>query len=152
MEKIKIPRYNGSETMNEDIIYSFFRLVMNAKGYSFRVKRTGYAEIDDLIPSAKSGTKGKGSCDAYFFSGERAEDIFGLLELKSTGKLDAGIIQIRKYAEGFHSKMLSDEQKSFVKRLHNNNLVLLVYDGQRVYLSLYSIKNRKEKIIIKVCF
>ncbi len=74
MEKIKIPGYHGSETMNEDIVYSFFRLVMNAKGYSFRVKITGYIEIDNIIPSASSRTKGKGSCDAYFFSGEKAED------------------------------------------------------------------------------
>lgn len=148
MEKIKIPRYYGSETVNEDIVYSFFRLIMNAKGYSFRVKRTGYMEIDNIIPSASSGTKGKGSCDAYFFSGEKAEDFFGFLELESTGKLDMGIIQIRKYASGFHSKALSEEQKRFMKRMHNGYLVLLVYDGQSVYLSLYSLKNGKEKIII----
>lgn len=148
MEKLRIPRYNGSETMNEDIIYSFFRLTMNAKGYSFRVKRTGYAEVDNIIPSASSGTKGKGSCDAYFFSGEKAEDLFGLLELETTGKLELGIIQIRKYAEGFNSKLLSEEQKRFVKKLHNKNLVLLVYDGQSVYLSSYSLKTGKEKIII----
>lgn len=148
MEKIKIPRYYGSETVNEDIVYSFFRLIMNAKGYSFRVKRTGYMEIDNIIPSASSGTKGKGSCDAYFFSGEKAEDFFGFLELESTGKLDMGIIQIRKYASGFHSKVLSEEQKRFVKRMHNEHLVLLVYDGQSVYLSLYSLKDGKEKILI----
>lgn len=35
-----------------------------------------------------------------------------------------------------------------MKRMHNGYLVLLVYDGQSVYLSLYSLKNGKEKIII----
>lgn len=105
-------------------------------------------EVDNIIPSASSGTKGKGSCDAYFFSGEKAEDLFGLLELETTGKLDLGIIQIKKYAEGFNSKLLSEEQKCFVKKLHNKNLVLLVYDGQSVYLSSYSLKTGKEKIII----
>lgn len=148
MEKINIPQYNGSETMNEDIVYSFFRLTMNAKGYSFRVKRTGYAEVDNIIPSASSGTKGRGSCDAYFFSGEKAEDLFGLLELETTGKLDLGIIQIRKYAEGFNSKLLSEEQKRFVKKMHNKNLILIVYDGQSVYMSSYSLKTGKESIII----
>ena len=90
MKKLLIPQYNGTETSNEDIVYSFFRLVMNHKGYSFRVKRTGYVEVDSIIPSACSGIKGRGSCDAYFFSGDKAEDIFGLLELESTGNLDKG--------------------------------------------------------------
>lgn len=148
MENLRIPQYNGSETVNEDIVYSFFRLTMNAKGYSFRVKRTGYAEVDSIIPSASSGTKGKGSCDAYFFSGDKAEDLFGLLELETTGKLDLGISQIKKYAEGFNSDFLSSEQKDFVKRMHNSELILIVFDGQSVYLSIYSLKTGTEKIVI----
>lgn len=148
VKKLLIPQYNGTETSNEDIVYSFFRLVMNNKGYSFRVKRTGYIEIDSIIPSACSGVKGKGSCDAYFFSGDRAEDIFGLLELESTGNLDKGISQIREYATGFNRKDLSESQKKFVKRIHNRNLILVVYDGQKVYLSIYSLDAKKEKIIL----
>lgn len=111
MDRMLIPQYNGSETTNEDIVYSFFRLVMNNKGYSFRVKRTGYIEVDSIIPSANSGVKGKGSCDAYFFSGEKAEDLFGLLELESTGNLKLGIAQIKKYAKGFNSKILTPKMK-----------------------------------------
>ena len=34
MNRMLIPKYNGSETTNEDIVYSFFRLIMNNKGYS----------------------------------------------------------------------------------------------------------------------
>lgn len=148
MKKLLIPKYNGAESSNEDIIYSFFRLVMNNRGYSFRVKRTGYFEVDSIIPSARSGRKGKGSCDAYFFSGDKAEDFLGLLELESTGNLDKGISQIRKYAKGFHEKGLSDSQKKFIQRIHNRNLILIVFDGQSVYLSTYSLDNKKEKIII----
>lgn len=148
MDKMLIPKYNGTETSNEDIVYSFFRLVMNNKGYSFRVKRTGYIEVDSIIPSACSGVKGKGACDAYFFSGDKAEDIFGLMELESTGNLDKGIAQIRKYAAGFNEANLSDNQKKFVKRLHNRKLVLIVYDGQSLYLSLYSLDTGREKVLI----
>lgn len=148
MKKMLIPQYNGTETSNEDIVYSFFRLVMNNKGYSFRVKRTGYIEVDSIIPSAYSGAKGKGSCDAYFFSGDRAEDIFGLLELESTGNIDKGISQIREYARGFNRKDLSESQKKFVKRLHNRNLILIVYDGQIIYLSNYSLDIKKEIILL----
>lgn len=148
MKELLIPQYNGTETSNEDIVYSFFRLVMNNKGYSFRVKRTGYVEIDSIIPSARSGISGKGSCDAYFFSGDRAEDFFGLLELETTGDLEKGISQIRKYAKGFNSRDLSEVQKKFIKRMHNRDLVLIVYDGQRIYLSTYSLNLRKESILL----
>lgn len=148
MKTLTIPQYNGYETSNEDIVYSFFRLVLNNKGYSFRVKRTGYTDIDSIIPSAKSGLKGKGSCDAYFFSGERAEDFFGLLELESTGNIDIGIEQIRKYAKGFNSKSLTDGQKNFIKRMHHQTILLLVFDGQLVYFSQYNLETDKEKVII----
>lgn len=148
MDRMLIPKYNGSETTNEDIVYSFFRLVMNNKGYSFRVKRTGYVEVDGIIPSANSGIRGKGSCDAYIFSGEKAENIVGLLELESTGNLKLGIAQIRKYANEFTSKTLTEEQKRFVERIENKEIVLIVYDGQNVYLSTYSLVTGKEKILI----
>lgn len=148
MKNLLIPQYNGTETSNEDIVYSFFRLVMNNKGYSFRVKRTGYIEVDSIIPSMGSGVKGKGSCDAYFFSGDKAEDIFGLLELESTGNLNKGIVQVREYAKGFNRKDLSESQKRFVKRLHNRSLVLIAYDGQSVYLSNYSLDTKKEVILL----
>lgn len=67
-EYIKIPPYEGSESSNEDIIYSYFRRILNQNGYSFKVKRTGFPEIDNIIPSRSSGRKGKGSCDGYIFS------------------------------------------------------------------------------------
>ena len=66
MDRMLIPQYNGSETTNEDIVYSFFRLVMNNKGYSFRVKRTGYIEVDSIREQ-----KEKGHAMHIFFRGKK---------------------------------------------------------------------------------
>lgn len=119
--EMKIPQYIGTETTNEDVVYSFFRLVMAQRGYSFRVKRTGYREIDSIIPSV-AGNIGRGSCDAYIFSGERANSFCGLLELESTGNIEAGLSQIRKYAAGFNDSMLSASEMSFVASIVERNI------------------------------
>ena len=144
----KIPQYNGTESENEDIVYHFFRLALNERGYSFRVKHTGYSDIDGIIPSATRGAIGKGLCDGYFFNGDKAESFYGMIELESTGKLTAGIEQIQTYAKGFRSKRLSAEQKEFVKNIANRNIILLVFDGQLIYLSRYSLDTGSESILI----
>ncbi len=146
-EFIKLPPYEGTESANEDIVYSYFRRILNQNGYSFKVKRTGFPEIDTLIPSYRSGSKGKGSCDAYIFSFTNYQSFHGLLELESTGKIDTGIKQIQTYIKGFNSKALDDEQKNFVKKIENRDIPLLIYDGQRIYISTYNLDTQKESII-----
>lgn len=146
-EFIKLPPYEGTESANEDIVYSYFRRILNQNGYSFKVKRTGFPEIDSLIPSHSSGSKGKGSCDAYIFSFTNYQSFHGLLELESTGKIDTGIKQIQTYIKGFNSKALDDEQKNFVKKIENRDIPLLVYDGQIIYISTYNLDTQKESII-----
>lgn len=146
-QSVKIPQYNGSETSNEDIVYSFFRLIMEQRGYSFRVKRTGYREIDSIIPSV-AGTIGKGACDGYIFSGEKANSFVGMLELEATGKIESGIVQILKYANGFRDEILSDTQKKFVSSIVERNIKLVVFDGQTIYFSIFNIDSGEEKIYI----
>ncbi|WP_270215082.1 N-6 DNA methylase [Clostridium butyricum] len=145
---LKIPQYSGSETTNEDIVYSFFRMVMNKRGYSFKVKRTGFGEIDGIMPSFTKGTIGKGSCDGYFFSGDKYDSFFGLIELESTGNLEKGIEQIQAYAKGFVDKRLNDRQKENVKSIEERNLRIIVYDGQNIYVSLFNLDTKKEKIYL----
>ena len=145
---LKIPQYNGSETSNEDIVYSFFRTVMNKRGYSFKVKRTGFGEIDSVLPSYTNGTIGKGSCDGYIFSSDKYNGFCGLLELESTGNLEDGIQQIRTYAKGFVDKRLSDLQKENIKLIEERNLRLIVFDGQKIYISLFNLDNKKEKVYV----
>lgn len=145
--EMKIPQYIGTETTNEDVVYSFFRLIMAQRGYSFRVKRTGYREIDSIIPSV-AGTIGRGSCDAYIFSGERANSFCGLLELESTGNIEVGILQIQKYATGFNDPMLSVSEKSFVASIVERNIKLIVFDGQILYVSFYNLDTGIETVYI----
>lgn len=145
---LKIPQYNGTETAYEDIVYSFFRIVMNKRGYSFKVKRTGFGEIDSVLPSFTKGAIGKGSCDAYFFSGDKFNSFCGLLELESTGNLEKGIQQIQAYAKGFVDKRLSEVQKENIKSIEERNLRLTVFDGQKMYVSLFNLDTKKEKVYI----
>lgn len=144
---LKLPEYLGSETCFEDIVYSFFRLVMNFRGYSFKVKRTGFAEIDSIIPSYTKGNVGRGSCDGYLFSSDKYESFCGLLELESTGNLEQGIKQIKNYVEGFTSETLTDSQKRVVANISQRDIRLIVFDGQEIYISLYNIDDKSEIVI-----
>ncbi len=146
-EFIELPPYEGTESRNEDIIYSYFRRVLNHNGYSFKVKRTGFPEIDAIVPSHSSGNKGKGSCDGYMFSSTNYQSFCGLIELETTGKINLGISQIQTYIKGFNSKKLSDEEKDFVKRIESRNISLIVYDGQLIYLSIYNLDTEKESVV-----
>ena len=147
MELMQLPLYDGLESSYEDIVYSFFRKFLNNHGYSFKVKRTGFVEIDDLLPSYASGKKGRGSCDGYIFSASDYTSMLGLVELETTGKLNQGISQIRTYAQGFSSKNLTKEEVTIVGQIKNRNLYLIAYDGQVLYLSAYNLDDEKETII-----
>lgn len=147
MELMQLPLYVGFESSYEDIVYSFFRKLLNDRGYSFKVKRTGFWEIDGLLPSYSSGKKGRGSCDGYIFSASDYASMLGLIELETTGKLDQGISQIRTYAQGFSSKKLTKEEVEIVKQIKKRELYLIVFDGQILYLSTYNLDSKKETII-----
>lgn len=148
MDFINLPQYEGTESSNEDIIYNYFRRVLNQNGYSFKVKRSGFPEIDGILPSFASGKVGKGICDAYIFSGTSYQTFLGLLELESTGNIDEGIDQINTYLQGFNSKILSDEQKMYVDRIIERELLGIVYDGQTIYICKYSIDTQKISLIL----
>ena len=147
MELIQLPLYDGLESSYEDIVYSYFRKILNDRGYSFKVKRTGFSEIDSLLPSHASGAKGRGSCDGYIFSAADYTSMLGFIELESTGKLDQGITQIHTYINGFSSKKLSKEEANIVKQIKNREQYLIVFDGQILYLSTYNLDTKKETLI-----
>jgi len=147
-DEIGLPLYNGLESAHEDVVYSFLRGFLEKRGYSLKVKRSGHPEVDSVIRSGKGAAHGKGSCDAYVFSGRGYEDFFGLLELESTGKLNLGISQIKDYAESFMAKTLHATSKAALKNLRNTELLLVVFDGQKIWVATYSLKNEKYKVLI----
>ncbi|MDZ4467979.1 N-6 DNA methylase [Bacillus cereus] len=146
--EIHLPEYNGYETTFEDIIYSYFRLTMNYRGYSFKVKRTGFSEIDSVISSYASGMVGRGSCDGYFFSSDSYDSFYGLLELESTGNLEDGINQIKHYANSLTSDSLSDDKKRNIAKIKQRDIRLIVFDGQQVYFSLFNLDTREETVLL----
>ena len=146
-ELIKIPLYEGYESEYEDIVYSYYRKILNDSGYSFKVKRTGFPEIDSIIPSFSSGTKGRGSCDGYIFSSSAPYSLVGLLELETTGNIETGITQIQNYASGFISPSLSDYEKEVISKIERRKIALIVYDGKTIYLSEFDLDKEIETII-----
>jgi hypothetical protein len=144
IESIKIPSYSGLEICYEDIVYSFFRLILNKRGYSFKVKKTGFPEIDSIIPSYASGKKGMGLCDGYIFSNSKYESFFGLVELETTGNIQMGINQIKNYINGFKKHPSSDK---ILETLKHDNIRLIVYDGQKIFISVVNLKTQKEEIL-----
>lgn len=145
---MRIPLYEGLECSYEDIVYQYLRRALEDRNHTIRVKRSGYPEIDTIIPSAASGKIGKGSCDAYIFREASPCGLCGLIELESTGKLQDGIRQIKKYAKGFIDKSLSAAQIATVKSVVERNLKLLVFDGRSIYLSIFNLDSGKEKVLI----
>jgi type I restriction-modification system DNA methylase subunit len=145
---LKIPLYEGLESSFEDIIYQFFRRVLGERNYSVRIKRSGYPEIDSIIPSAASGRVGTGSCDAYVFNESNHTGFTGLIELESTGKLKDGIIQVRKYAKGFANKNLPENLSRITNSIKNRDLILIVFDGKEIYLSKLNLDTGKESVVI----
>ncbi|MGG2057230.1 N-6 DNA methylase [Lysinibacillus pakistanensis] len=146
--ELNIPEYNGFETAYEDIVYSYFRLVMNYRGYSFKVKRTGFSEIDSVMSSYAGGNEGRASCDGYFFSSDSFDSFYGLLELETTGRLEDGINQIKHYANSLVKESLSSDKKKNISKIKQRNLRLIVFDGQQIYFSLFNLDSKEETILL----
>lgn len=143
MSLIKLPIYKGLETQYEDIVYQYFRQVLKFRGYSLKVKKADFTEIDGVIASYASGTIGRGMCDAYVFSGEGYEQLFGLIELESEGKLEVGISQVTTYAKSIRKAVQSGELV-----LKNDKLLNIIFDGQLLFVAEYDLINDVEPIVI----
>ncbi|RLA83536.1 MAG: hypothetical protein DRG78_04035 [Epsilonproteobacteria bacterium] len=141
-----LPQYEGLESSYEDIVYSFMRRQLSSNNYTIRIKKSGYIEIDSIIPSIQTGKTGEGKCDGYIFNSNSAKGLCALLELKTTGKIQEGIEQVRTYARGFTISTLSKEQQLFAQSL--NDLKLISFDGKSLYLSIFNIKTKDENILI----
>lgn len=139
-DELSLPIYDGLESAYEDVVYAFLRNLLEERGYSLRVKRSGFPEIDSVIRSGKTAAHGRGSCDAYVISGRSFEGFYGLIELESTGKLDLGIAQIKDYAASFNASTLGDDQRAALQRLNYTELLLIVFDGQLLWLAKYDLK------------
>lgn len=144
---ITIPEYEGLESSFEDIIYAYLRRVFLEKNYHIRIKKAGYIEIDSIINSKKTSKKGMGKCDVYIFDKYSPYGLCGLLELKSTGKIQEGIDDIRLYAKSFTSRLLNEEQCHFINSL-NPKLKLIAYDGKSIYMSIFNLETGEEEILI----
>lgn len=106
-----------------------------------KLKKTSYENIDNNIVSMKGIQNG--SCDSYVLSDNKPDSLFALLELETTGKIDIGIKQVREYAKGLHTAFMS---KSFITK--HENIYLIVYDGQLLWIVEFNLKTAKEKIIL----
>lgn len=148
LKDIGLPLYDGLESSNEDLVYSYFRGAYSERGYSLKVKRSGYTEIDAIMRSGKTKMHGKGSCDAYVFSGGDFRTFSALIELESTGKLNVGIKQIEDYAKSFTVKTLKDELKYSVTQIERREILLVVYDGQLLWVAKYSLDTGKQQVIV----
>jgi hypothetical protein len=147
VELIDIPPYKGLEISYEDIIYNYFRTILNKRGYTVKVKKTGFPEIDMHIPSYSKGNSGKGKCDGYIFSNNTHASLCGFIELESTGNIKSGIEQILFYIDGFIKDFSAHYGENWERKLINKTIQLIVYDGQNIYLSKYNINERRESII-----
>lgn len=148
LKDVGLPLYDGLESSNEDLVYSYLRGSFAERGYSIKVKRSGYPEIDAIMRSGKTKTHGKGSCDAYVFSGNSFRSFSALVELESTGKLNTGIKQIEDYIKSFTAKTLKEELKHSVKQIERREILLVVFDGQLLWLAEYSLDTGKKSVII----
>ena len=55
IESALLPVYQGLESQYEDIVYSYFRMLFEKRGYTIKIKRSGFSEIDKHLPSSISG-------------------------------------------------------------------------------------------------
>lgn len=144
LDKLKFPRYDGNETQNEHIIYTYLGKVLKNKGYLIKIKKTNFSNIDKNIVSYKG--KGLGSCDAYIMSGNEDTKLCALLELESTGNLnkkEKGIDQLRSYANG-----LKDAYSYKRYRTDFIDIYLIGYDGNKIWVSQYNLISGNENILI----
>lgn len=139
IESALLPVYQGLESQYEDIVYSYFRMLFEKRGYTIKIKRSGFSEIDKHLPSYKSGTIGKGSCDAYIFSSNNYTSFHSLLELESNGNIDKGIEQIKCYAAGLSSV--------FEDIIFKKDIKLIVFDGCILWIANYNFITKKTTIL-----
>ena len=139
IESALLPIYQGTESQYEDIVYSYFRMLFEKRGYIIKIKRSGFNEIDKHIPSYSSGTIGKGSCDAYIFSSNYYMSFHSMLELESNGNIDEGIKQIKHCAQGLNSVYENDKLEK--------NIKLIVFDGCILWIANYNFNTKKFTII-----
>lgn len=139
IESALLPIYQGTESQYEDIVYSYFRMLFEKRGYIIKIKRSGFSEIDKHIPSYSSGNIGKGSCDAYIFSSNDYLSFHSMLELESNGNIDDGIKQIKHYAQGLNNVYENCKIGKDIK--------LIVFDGCVLWIANYNFKTKSFTII-----
>lgn len=140
IESALLPVYQGTESQYEDIVYSYFRMLFEKRGYIIKIKRSGYNEIDKHIPSYSSGTIGKGSCDAYIFTSNDYAFFHSMLELESNGNIDKGINQIKHYAQGLNGVYESLKKEKIIN--------LIVFDGRTLWIANYSFHSKAFTILL----
>lgn len=134
IESALLPIYQGTESQYEDIVYSYFRMLFDKRGYIIKIKKSGFIEIDKHIPSYCSGTIGKGSCDAYIFSSNDYTSFHSMLELESNGKIDDGITQIKHYAQGLNCVYEKFKKEKIIN--------LIVFDGRILWIANYNYHSK----------
>lgn len=139
IESALLPVYQGTESQYEDIIYAYFRMLFEKRGYIIKIKRSGFSEIDKHIPSYKSGNVGKGSCDAYIFSSNNYTAFRAMLELESNGNLDDGIKQIKHYAQGLNCVYENNKLRESIN--------LIVFDGCLLWVAEYNFHTKELKVL-----
>ena len=139
IESALLPIYQGTESQYEDIVYSYFRMLFEKRGYIIKIKKSGFSEIDKHIPSYSSGAIGKGSCDAYIFSSNDYISFHSLLELESNGKIEEGIKQIKHYAQGLNIVYENIKKEKIIN--------LIVFDGCILWIAKYDFHSKKYTVL-----
>lgn len=136
VKDIKFPTYKGLESQYEHVIYTYLDEVLGSRGYSVKIKKTEYDNVDKALCSS-SGQK---SCDAYIFnnkSKDMGHNLLAFFELESnlpTSKLKDGIEQVKSYC-----KLLTEKYKSKYFKTENNIIFAIVYDGIDLCMWKYNI-------------
>lgn len=141
MIDLKFPEYNGLESQYEHNVYAYLEKVLTDRNYVFRVKKTDISNIDENIRSVQGLANGK--CDAYINLDDSSDTLMALVELESTGKIKSGITQIISYA-----KSLADRYKVGRYKSQRGSLLMIVFDGQKIWISEYNLGSDDINIII----
>ncbi|MDE7203479.1 MAG: N-6 DNA methylase, partial [Lachnospiraceae bacterium] len=137
IREYKFPVYSGLESQYEHIIYNYLDETLGKFGYSIKIKKTDFYNVDNAL----SKTKGVPlACDAYIFANnadyEVERSLVCLFELESTGGLNKGIIQTKEYCEILSRKYKSGEYCSA-----NKGVYAVVFDGVQIIAYYYNFEN-----------
>lgn len=132
----KFPMYHGLESQYEHILYNYLDETLGKLGYIIKIKKTDFDNVDNAL----SRTKGSFlSCDAYIFANGEKQDIEEnlrcLFELESTGRISAGLQQIKGYCE-----LLSKKYKDKRYRSQISGIYAVVYDGEEIIAFYYDFQ------------